>query len=231
MFGRRRFLKTALSCAWGLTLAGRGASAASPDATAFFLPEEGEEHLRTWMAFGASRRVWGRGLLPEARRDLATLANTIARYEPVTMLVRTGELGLARSLLEPSVELVECPLDDLWIRDSGPVFVVSEGGGKAAIDFNFNGWGEKQEHGRDAKVAAIVAELAGVPVIGTELVLEGGSLEVDGQGTGILTESCVLHGNRNPGVSKAQLEDLLMPLIGLEKILWLPGIRDRKSVV
>lgn len=108
----------------------------------WFMPDEAERHERTWMAFGASESIWGRKLLPEVRRNLATVAKTIARHEPVSMLVRQSELDLARSLVGPSVDLIESPLDDLWVRDTGPTFVLTEQGRMAAIDFNFNGWGE-----------------------------------------------------------------------------------------
>ena len=193
----------------------------------WIMPEEAERHERTWMAFGASESIWGRKLLPEVRRNLATVAKAIARHEPVSMLARPSELEVARSLVGPSVDVIECPLNDLWVRDTGPTFVLTEQGRKAAIDFNFNGWGEKQEFGRDAKVAALVARQAGARVINTDLVLEGGCIEVDGHGTAIITESSVLNDNRNPGVSKAQFEDKLMPLLGLDKIIWLPGIRGK----
>lgn len=194
---------------------------------AWFMPDEAAPHERTWMAFGAEERIWGRDLLPEVRRNLATIANTISRYEPVSMLVREGESELARSLVDPEVELVPCPLDDLWIRDTGPTFVLSESGEKAALDFNFNGWGGKQAFRRDARVAAFVADRAGVDVISTRLVLEGGCIEVDGEGSAIITESCVLDPNRNPGVSRESFESALMPLLGLDDVLWLPGIRGR----
>ena len=193
----------------------------------WFMPDESAPHQRTWMAFGASERIWGRRLLPEVRRNLATIAKTIARYEPVSMLVREREYDLARQLVGSSVELIVSPLDDLWMRDTGPVFVLNESGEKAGIDFNFNGWGEKQESDRDALVAAFVARQAGVEVINTDLVLEGGCIEVDGHGTAIITESCVLNSNRNPGVTKAEFEEELMPLLGLEKIIWLPGIKGK----
>jgi agmatine deiminase len=88
------------------------------------MPDEGELHKGTWMAFGASQNIWGRRLLPEVRRNLATIAKTIARYEPVSMLVRENELDTARSLVGDSVELIISPLDDLWIRDTGPTFVL-----------------------------------------------------------------------------------------------------------
>lgn len=193
----------------------------------WFMPDENAPHQRTWMAFGASERIWGRRLLPEVRHNLATIAKAISRYEPVSMLVRESEYDLARQLVGSSVELIVSPLDDLWMRDTGPVFVLTESGEKAAIDFNFNGWGQKQESDRDARVAAFVARQAGVEVINTDLVLEGGSIEVDGHGTAIITESCVLNENRNPGVTKAEFEEELMPLLGLEKIIWLPGIKGK----
>ncbi|WP_228016006.1 agmatine deiminase family protein [Leptolyngbya ectocarpi] len=189
------------------------------------MPDEAMLHQRTWMAFGASERIWGRQLLPEVRRNLITLAKTIAQYEPVSMLVRAEEYNWVQDRLGSLVELVASPLDDLWIRDTGPLFVLSEQGTKAGIDFNFNGWGQKQVFQQDAAVAEFVAKQAAVEVINTSLVLEGGCIEVDGHGTAIITESCVLNDNRNPGVSKAQFEERLMPLLGLEKIIWLPGIK------
>ncbi|ESA34094.1 agmatine deiminase [Leptolyngbya sp. Heron Island J] len=193
----------------------------------WYMPDEAARHLLTWMAFGASERIWGRRLLPEVRRNLVTLAQTIAQYEPVSMLVRADEYDLAKELLGASVELIVSPLDDLWIRDTGPLFVLSKQGQKAGIDFNFNGWGQKQVYQQDAAVAAFVSRQAGAEVINTDLVLEGGCIELDGDSTAIITESCVLNDNRNPGVAKAQFEDQLMPLLGLEKIIWLPGIKGQ----
>ena len=193
----------------------------------FAMPDEGESHKKTWMAFGASEAIWGKELLPEVRRNLATIAKTIAQYEPVSMLVRQEDYDIAHGLVGDSVELVVASLDDLWMRDTGCVFVVNEQDEKAGIDFNFNGWGEKQDFDRDAGVAAFVAQRAGVRRIQSNLVLEGGGIEVDGEGTAIITESCVLNDNRNPGVSKASCEAELKRLLGLEKIIWLPGIKDK----
>lgn len=225
---RRKFLSnTSLLTAGLITGCGQNTTHANQPSLQWFMPEESEPHKLTWMAFGASGRIWGRRLLPEVRRNLATIANTIVRYEPVSMLVRDNEFDLARSLVNPSVNLISCPLDDLWIRDTGPTFVLTKHGEKAAVDFNFNGWGEKQDYARDARVAAFIADRVQVPVINTVLILEGGCFEVDGQGTAMITESCVLNDNRNPGLSKSQFEDLFMPLLGLRKIIWLPGIRGR----
>ena len=191
------------------------------------MPDEADPHRRTWMAFGATRRIWGSELLPEVQRNLATIALAIAEYEPVSMLVRPADRNAAGKLMGSAVELIGCPLDDLWIRDSGPVFVVNEAGDRAGIDFNFNGWGAKQAFDADAEVADFVTERAGVRGIETDLVLEGGGIEVDGHGTAIITESCVLNSNRNPGVSRSVCEAELKQLLGLRKIIWLPGIKGK----
>ncbi|QUD84984.1 agmatine deiminase family protein [Gordonia polyisoprenivorans] len=194
------------------------------------MPDEGDRHTRTWMAFGASSAIWGADNLPQVQRDLASIATTIATFEPVSMLVRSEDMDTARRLVGTDVELIEAELDDLWMRDTGPVFVVSDKAAddkKAGIGFNFNGWGEKQDFEQDAEVAGFVTERAGVELLHTDLVLEGGGIEVDGDGTAIITESCVLNNNRNPGRSKADVEAELKPLLGVDKIIWLPGIKGK----
>jgi agmatine deiminase len=192
-------------------------------ASSWHMPDEGEPHLRTWMAFAGSADIWGE-LLGPVQRDLARVANAIVRFEPVHMLVNPLDMARARKLLDPRVVLVACPLDDLWVRDSGCVFVKNATGDRAGVDFNFNGWGDKQSHARDALLADFMAQQAGVGAISTDLVLEGGGIEVDGAGTAIITESCVLNANRNPGRSKAVVETALKEALGLKKIIWLPGI-------
>ncbi|MEL6400564.1 MAG: agmatine deiminase family protein [Cyanobacteria bacterium J06626_4] len=198
-----------------------------PPPATWWMPEESEPHERTWMAFGASRKIWGTKLLPAVQDNLVTIAQSIADYEPVYMLVRESEHELAVQKLGASVTLMTCPLDDLWMRDMGPVFVKREPGQLRGIDFNFNGWGQKQEHGHDAEVAQFVIEQIGRQKIVTQLILEGGAIEVDGHGTAMMTESSVLNRNRNPGMSKSEFEAWLKPLLGLRKIIWLPGIRGR----
>lgn len=228
MTTRRIFVKSSALLAAATLLGGaRGVFAMANDKDVWFMPDESDPHQRTWMAFGASREIWGKKLLPEAQRNLATIALAIAKYEPVSMLVRQSDLAVAKRLMGNKVELIVCPLDDLWMRDTGPVFIVTENGDKRGVDFNFNGWGEKQDFDDDANVASFVTERAGVHHFQTDLVLEGGGIEVDGHGTAIITESCVLNDNRNPGVSKAQCERELKRLLGLEKIIWLPGIKGK----
>jgi agmatine deiminase len=222
---RRQFLMSSL--ALSVTgLMGMSTNSFAAQST-WRMPDESEPHTRTWMAFGASAGIWGKKLLPEVQRSLALIANTIVKYEPVSMLVREAELAVAEKLLNDQVTIVPYTMNDLWIRDTGPTFVVDDAGQKAAINFNFNGWGNKQRHDLDKGVAPWVAKQAGVKVLGTSLVMEGGCIEVDGHGTAIITESCVLNKNRNPNVSKDQFEDLLMPLLGLDKIIWLPGIKGK----
>jgi agmatine deiminase len=227
---RRRFMQSSLGTMAGLVLAACEDGSASPSAGVTaqdrgpqVMPEEGEPHKRTWMAFGASEQVWGAALLPRVRQNLATIATTIARFEPVSMLVRPEEMDTARALVGANVELVAAGIDDLWLRDTGPVFVKGDGT-RAGVDFNFNGWGGKQGHRRDAEVAGFVTGRAGVETVRTELVLEGGGLEVDGEGTAIITESCVLNDNRNRGWQKARVEAELGRLLGIKKVIWLPGI-------
>lgn len=224
---RRHFLSTSLLLSTG-SIFGIPNIGWAASGNGWRMPDESEPHARTWMAFGASEAIWGKKLLPEVRRNLATIATTIAHYEPVSMLVREEDYDIAEKLLgDSAVKLVVAPLDDLWMRDTGAVFVTNANGKKAAVNFNFNGWGEKQDFDEDAKVAPLVAKTAGVQLLETDLVLEGGGIEVDGHGTAIITESCVLNANRNPGVSKAACEAELKRLLGLQKIIWLPGIKGK----
>ena len=191
------------------------------------MPDEAEAHKATWMAYGASSAVWTRAQVPQVQLALVRIANAIAAHEPVNMLVRPFELASARQLLDARVNLIAAEMDDLWIRDTGPVFVRKANGERAGVKFNFNGWGNKQQFGKDGQVADAVAAQAWVPLLATRLVLEGGAFEVDGQGTAIITESCVLNGNRNPGWSKADCEAELQRLLGIRKVIWLPGIRNK----
>lgn len=223
MLTRRHFL-----AASGLAVLGSSLPRTSQAAGSHWrMPDEGERHAATWMAFGPGPDVWGDTLQRGAQEALARIANAIAAYEPVHMLVRAADHDTASRLCSNKVQLIVQDIDDLWMRDTGPVFVTSSSGQLAGVDFNFNGWGNKQQHEADAEVAAFVCEHSGVTRLPTKLVLEGGGIEVDGQGTAIITESCVLNANRNPGVSKAQCEAELKRLLGIDKVIWLPGIAGR----
>ncbi|WP_407716122.1 agmatine/peptidylarginine deiminase [Comamonas testosteroni] len=191
------------------------------------MPDEAEAHKATWMAYGASSAIWTRAQVPQVQLALVRIANAIAAYEPVNMLVRQSELENARQLLDPRVTLIPAQLDDLWMRDTGPVFVRKPNGERACVKLNFNGWGKKQQFDHDGQVADVVSAYLKLPLLATRLVLEGGALEVDGKGTAIITESCVLNSNRNPGWSKADCEAELRRLLGIRKVIWLPGIKNK----
>ena len=188
--------------------------------------DEADPHAATWMAFTGSSALWATDL-PDVQQTLARIANAIVAYEPVKMLVRPADKARAAQLCDARVTLLETEFDDLWVRDTGGVFVIGRNGEKGAVDFNFNGWGNKQAHGNDKKVASFMASQTGATRLTTSLVLEGGAIEVDGKGTAIITESCVLNSNRNPGVSKAACEAELKRLLGIHKVIWLPGIAGR----
>lgn len=226
MAARRSILKAAL----GIGLAGmmgRGTTMAFATDSDWHMPDEGDPHSATWMAFGPSEEVWGKKLQRGAQNNLAEIAKAISAHEPVNMLVREKDHDTATRLCGDAVKLHIHEIDDLWMRDTGPVFVKNGAGQLAGVDFNFNGWGNKQKHSGDAEVAEFVTDETKVETLRTRLVLEGGGIEVDGKGTAIITESCVLNTNRNPGISKEQCEAELERLLGLKKIIWLPGIKGK----
>ena len=228
---RRRFLRHASLLSGSTLLLGRALAAEAapplPAQSGWRMPDEGEPHAATWMAFGAREAIWGERLLGPVRQNLAGIARAISAFEPVAMLAPKDSLELARQLCGDGVRLIEQPLDDLWMRDTGPVFVKDALGRAAGVGFHFNGWGGKQAHERDARVAAAVCAQSGRPLLSSRLVLEGGGIEVDGQGTAIITESCVLNPNRNPSLGKAACEAELKRLLGVDKVIWLPGIPGR----
>lgn len=132
---------------WRRTLLHQGLPEAAPaQAHTWRMPDEGTAQVATWMAFGLSEELWGKRLLPVARHNLAEIAKAIATHEPVKMLVRKEDHDIATRLCGSSVDLIVQPIDDLWMRDTGPVFVMDQSGQLGAVGFNFNGWGGKQEH-------------------------------------------------------------------------------------
>jgi len=186
------------------------------------MPAEWEPHERSLMAWPTDIRSWGRHL--EAAREVyAGLAGAILGFEPLTMMVNTGELKNARRTLPGGVDLVEIPYETAWVRDSGPFIVVDAAGGRAGIDFAFNGWGEGfGPHQKTAASAAAVLDHLGIERIKSPMVLEGGAITVDGEGTLITTEQCLLNPNRNPAMSRADIEQELSDRLGIDKVIWLP---------
>jgi agmatine deiminase len=168
---------------------------------------------------------------PEAvAREYADVANAIARFEPVNMLVPPGKTKQARALLAEQVSLIEMPIDDSWTRDSGPNFLVNANGELAGSTWTFNAWGGKYEPcDQDARMGSRILRLAGAREFSSDLVAEGGGVTVDGEGTVITTESCFPNANRNPGLSKAAIDSELCRTLGARKVIWLPGDPEERE--
>lgn len=189
----------------------------------FSMPAEWAPHGGCWMGWPARESIW-HGHIEGARSDTARVAQAIAQFEPVTMLVNPEHLADAASRCGPGVRMAAVPMDDSWLRDSGPTFLVDAAGKPAASLFTFNAWGAKcRPFDRDAALGARVAELARAPAFRSDLIVEGGGFLSDGEGTLITAESCVLNPNRNPGWSKAEADAELRAMLGVQKIIWLPG--------
>ncbi|OEJ23691.1 peptidyl-arginine deiminase [Streptomyces agglomeratus] len=197
---------------------------ASPDRRRLALPAESMRHERTFMAWPPSDSVW-EDATAAVQRDVARLARAVAEYEPVTLLAAPAEAGRARRACGAQVEIMPVPVDDLWMRDSGPTFVTGPGGAVAGTDFHFNGWGGKQGHRRDGQVAKRLLTREDVARIDASITAEGGSLDTDGAGTLLVTESSLVNPNRNPGRSRADIEGALKDLLGVDKVIWLKGVR------
>ncbi len=187
------------------------------------MPAEWEPHERTLTGWPCRTDLWGE-TMDQARADYATVANAIAAFEPVTMIANPGaDAAAARAACAARVEIVELALDDSWLRDCGPIYVVGDGGApRTAIHFGFNAWGEKfPPWDRDAAVGRLIAEHLGDPVVEGGMVLEGGSIHTDGAGTFLTTEQCLLNPNRNPSLSREEIEGRLRERLGMQSIVWL----------
>lgn len=193
---------------------------------AWRMPAESAPHDRIWMAFPREGEVMGdTSAAREATYDAWTaVAHAILPFEPVTMVVDPSERERARRMLSSEIEVVEAPLDDFWMRDIGPTFVLDdETGALGGVDWIFNAWGDQGgsfEH--DARIAATVLEAAGVPRIPSLLVNEGGAIHVDGAGTVMVTETVQLDPGRNRYATKERVEAELARTIGTTHTIWLP---------
>ncbi|MFG2620788.1 agmatine/peptidylarginine deiminase [Streptomyces sp. NPDC048507] len=226
---RRSFLAAAGLTAATAALAaaeGRARAAARPAPAAGTLrvPIEEVRHTRTWMAWPDSTSIWG-STLSGVQSDIALIARTIAKYEPVLLCANPASAAKARSQCGPTVTVVTTiPVDDCWMRDTGPVFRTDGAGGLDAVGLNFNGWGNKQTHAKDALVAGRIAAYAGVPFTAAALVGEGGAVEQDGAGTLMATRSSLVNRNRNPNMTQAQIETALRTAYGASKVIWFDGV-------
>ncbi len=195
----------------------------TPKEDGFYMPAEWAEHSRCLMAWPVREALWG-NRLEEAREAYLEVAEAIAQFEPVTMVVPPEELAAVSMRSAKEVSTLPLQIDDSWMRDSGPTFLVDGKGNLAGVDWIFNCWGEKLPGwDKDDALPAALLEQAGVPRYRAPLVLEGGSFHVDGEGTLITTESCLLHPNRNPGLDRETIERHLKDYLGVSKVIWLLG--------
>ena len=189
------------------------------------MPAEWEPHERTWMAWPSAGYTLGDTpeQAMEARACWSSVANVIAQFEPVTVVVEQSDAETARQWLDPAVTLVEAPLDDAWMRDIGPTFVRGRSGELAGVDWVFNGWGAQSwaSWDNDAQIAVRICQDLSVPVVSSTMVNEGGGIHVNGAGTVLLTRTVQLGEGRNETWSQAQAEDELRRTLGVHTFVWL----------
>ena len=190
----------------------------------FRMPAEWEKHARTWVAFPTSGYTLGDTEQEHeaARKTWANVANQASEFEAVSVVVNPGDATIAKKFLSSQVELIEIPINDAWIRDSGPTFV-TDGKALGAVNWIFNGWGAQgwAQFDKDAKLATAVAELEGAVVFDSNLVNEGGGFHIDGQGKVLLTETVQLGRGRNPNKSKSEVEAEIHSRLGTSEAIWI----------
>ena len=203
---------------------------ATPREAGFHMPAEWEPHACCWMAWPCRPENWDD--IEAARATYVEVARAVARFEPVTMTANDGDAGGARRALADirDLDVVVVPSDDSWARDTAPTFVVDGRGGLAGVDWDFNAYGGiYEEYGRTRNMARRILDLLGARRFAAPLVLEGGAIHVDGQGTVLTTTEVVLDPRRNPDLARADAERLLCDYLGAEKVLWLSSALDHDN--
>jgi len=194
----------------------------TPALEGFSMPAEWSPHAGCLMAWPTRRELW-KDHFDAARTDYAVVARAISDFEPVVMVCSPGRAQEVRDACGSAVEPLELPINDSWSRDSGPIFVTDDLGTVAAVKFGFNAWGERwHPYDDDALLPDRVADHLGVRLFRAPIVLEGGAFFVDGEGTLLTTEQCLLNPNRNPGFTREEIEQVLRDYLGVTTIVWLP---------
>lgn len=196
----------------------------TPKAAGFHMPAEWTPHQRCWMAWPCRPASWGNdaALFAEAKRATAAVAQAIAAFEPVVMIARPEDAAEAHAALGRDIPVVDWPISDSWTRDTGPSFLIDGAGTLAGVDWGFNAWGlTYPDFAPDAAVARRILEHAGARRFPGPMILEGGAVSVDGEGTVLTTEQCLLHPNRNPHLTRADIEAVLCEWLGADTVIWL----------
>lgn len=200
---------------------------ARPADDGFFMPAEWTPHARCWMEWPCRAELWG-DRLEAAREAYAEVADTIARFEPVTMITKPRNVAEVSLHCGAGVSTFSLPHDDSWMRDNGPTFVVDGHGRVAGVDWLWNAWGNKYlDHERDGQVAEAVLKHLEMRRYAAPVVVEGGAIHSDGEGTLLTSEAVLLNPNRNPGVGRAEMDEILGAYLRAEKVIWLgEGLED-----
>jgi len=199
----------------------------TPTQENFYMPAEWYQHECCWMQWPTeffpinATSSWSHFDLDKGRLAWANVANAISRFEKLKMIVHPSDSKSALNLLDKNVEILQTPIDDAWCRDTGAIFLLNEKNQLGGVDSDFNCWGYKENFEQDDKVAKFMINEANAKYFKNDMVLEGGSIHVNGQGTLITTEQCLLHENRNPHLSKDDIENNLKKFFGVTKIIWL----------
>ena len=187
------------------------------------MPAEWAPHEAVWIGFPHLAEEWA-GAIDEGRRDVAAFANAVhdsGRGEAVRLVVNDArQADIAAALVDPGVRILIQPLGDIWLRDTGPI-IAGTGAARRARNFEFNWWGEKFVMPGDREVGAALAQASGLPVDDQDWVLEGGGIDVDGTGLCVTTEECLLNPNRNPTLTREDIEMRLHQSLGIDRLLWL----------
>lgn len=193
----------------------------TPKQAGFSMPAEWHPHERCWMAWPCHQSTWAKVGLERARIAYARVAQSIAQFEPVTLLVNPGDESSARALCGDKITLVTLPINDSWTRDTGATFLLNNNK-LAGVDWIHNAWGENyKDYALDNKIASAVIEKVNCQYFHAPLVMEGGSFHVDGEGTVLTSKECLLNANRNPQLSQEEIEQYLCDYLGAETIIWL----------
>jgi agmatine deiminase len=222
-----RFSNTLRESTMGQMVSPNEASLVGPSKEGFRMPAEWSAHSDCYVSWPCKELTW-HGHISQSKAAYASVINTIKRFEPVTVLGTPGAIGEVRRTLGEGQRFIEVELDDSWIRDNGPIFVRNGDSRVALVRFGFNAWGGKYPpYEKDALVPKVLARHLGVRDFAAPMILEGGSITVDGEGTLITTEQCLLNKNRNPQLTRKEIETILADFLGATKVVWLgKGLED-----
>ena len=207
----------------------------TPKEKNYFMPAEWYPHKCCWMQWPYNNPKhngygdvpsWSHFDFEKGRLAWANVANSIIKFEKVKMITHPDEIVIAKKLLDSRVEVIKLKIDDCWARDSGAIFLLNNKNQLGGIDWEFNGWGKFQPFDSDNKVAKFMIEKSKATYFKNNMILEGGSIHVDGEGTLLTTEQCLLNKNRNPSFSKEKIEKNLKEFLNINKIIWLKNGTD-----